>query len=181
MEYKLMRTNIRCFRSICRQYYAGNYGTVKRVRRKVMKDKVKKVHIEKVFIFLLFTIFAGAVVIVLSLGANIYKSLVERDNAAYEKHLGTGYIAAKIHGNDRKDAIAIGGFVNEKQDDGIKTLHIYEKIEGEWYDTRIYYYDGAIREVFTFREMKLLRKMERKLYQQKIWSYQLKEQKFQFP
>ena len=117
-----------------------------------MKDKVKKVHIEKVFIFLLFTIFAGAVVIVLSLGANIYKSLVERDNAAYEKHLGTGYIAAKIHGNDRKDAIAIGGFVNEKQDDGIKTLHIYEKIEGEWYDTRIYYYDGAIREVFTFRE-----------------------------
>ncbi|MFW5629249.1 MAG: DUF4860 domain-containing protein [Acetivibrio ethanolgignens] len=116
-----------------------------------MKNRFKRYYIEGVFVFLLFTIFAGAIIIILSLGTNSYRKLVERDNRVYDKHLGTSYVAAKIRGNDIEGAIAVGGFVEAEKEDGIETLHIYENIDGEWYDTRIYYYAGAIRELFTFK------------------------------
>ena len=50
-----------------------------------MKRSSQRHSIENVFVLVLFAIFAMTIVAVLALGANQYKSLVERDNNAYNK------------------------------------------------------------------------------------------------
>ena len=52
-----------------------------------MKRSSQRHSIENVFVLVLFAIFAMTIVAVLALGANQYKSLVERDNNAYNKEL----------------------------------------------------------------------------------------------
>lgn len=113
-----------------------------------MKRNVQKHNIESAFVLVLFAIFAVAVVAVLALGANSYKSMVERDNEAYNKRIITSYVTAQIRNNDLADAVAIGGFSSLEKNDGIQTLHLYEDIEGMRYDVRIYYYQGRIYELF---------------------------------
>lgn len=114
-----------------------------------MKSLIKKHNIEGVFVLLLFAVFAIAIVAVLALGANSYQNLVERDNEAYNRRLITSYVAAKIRNNDVKDAVEVGGFVDAEEEDGIDTLHLYEYIEGELFDLRIYCYEGQLYELFT--------------------------------
>ena len=50
-----------------------------------MKRSSQRHSIENVFVLVLFAIFAMTIVAVLALGANQYKSLVERDNNAYKE------------------------------------------------------------------------------------------------
>ena len=52
-----------------------------------MKRSSQRHSIENVFVLVLFAIFAMTIVAVLALGANQYKSLVERDNNAYNKRI----------------------------------------------------------------------------------------------
>lgn len=114
-----------------------------------MKMKFPRHNIEGVFILLLFAVFAVAVVLVLALGANSYKSLVERDDDAYNKRIITSYVSAKIRDHDTKGAVTAGGFAKPDEPDGIDTLHLYQTIEGQKFDVRIYYYKGYIYELFT--------------------------------
>ncbi|MCH5252595.1 MAG: DUF4860 domain-containing protein [Lachnospiraceae bacterium] len=114
-----------------------------------MKGKLQKHNIEAAFVLVLFAVFAVTIVAVLALGANSYKSLVERDNEAYNKRIITSYITAKIRSNDMAGTVAVGGFAKPEEEDGVNTLHLYQMIEGQKFDLRIYYYDGQIYELFT--------------------------------
>lgn len=114
-----------------------------------MKGKLQQHNIESVFVLILFAVFAMTIVAVLALGANSYQKLVERDNESYNKRIITSYVSAKIRNNDTSGDVAVGGFAKVSEDDGIDTLHLYQEIEGEKYDTRIYYYEGHIYELFT--------------------------------
>lgn len=120
-----------------------------------MKRSAQKHNIESAFVLVLFAVFAVAVVAVLALGANNYKSMVERDNNAYNERIITSYVSAQIRNNDTLDAIAIGGFQSPDKEDGVQTLHLYEEIEGMRYDTRIYYYKGKLYELFSSTESEL--------------------------
>ena len=51
-----------------------------------MKRSSQRHSIENVFVLVLFAIFDMTIVAVLALGANQYKSLVERDNNAQQKN-----------------------------------------------------------------------------------------------
>lgn len=117
-----------------------------------MKVKFQKHNIEGAFVLVLFAVFAVTIVAVLALGANSYKSLVERDNEAYNKRIITSYISAKIRSNDSEGTIAVGGFAKPGQQDGIETLHLYQTIEGQKFDMRIYYYQGYIYELLTMAD-----------------------------
>lgn len=114
-----------------------------------MKRIVQKHNIDTVFILLLFAVFAMTVVAVLALGANQYKKLVERDNNAYNKRVITSYVAAKIRGCDMAGAAEAGGFRKASVPDGVETLHLYQTIEGEKFDQRIYCYNGYLYELLT--------------------------------
>lgn len=118
-----------------------------------MKGKLQQHNIDTAFILVLFAVFAVAVVAVLALGANSYQKLVERDNDGYNKRIITSYVSAKIRGNDTRGNVEVGGFARAGMEDGIETLHLYQEIEGEKYDTRIYYYQGCIYELFTLMDL----------------------------
>lgn len=114
-----------------------------------MKKGNPKHNIEGAFVLVLFALFAVTIVAVLALGAKSYKSLVERDNEAYNKRIITSYVSAKIRNNDELDAVAVGGFADVNEKDGVDTLHMYQDIEGARYDLRVYYYNGFIYEMLT--------------------------------
>lgn len=116
-----------------------------------MKNVNPKHNIESAFVLVLFAVFAVTIVAVLALGANSYKSLVERDNESYNKRIITSYVSAKIRNSDQLDAVAVGGFANADETDGVDTLHMYQEIEGAAYDLRVYYYEGKIYEMLTLR------------------------------
>ena len=114
-----------------------------------MKNVNPKHNIESAFVLVLFAVFAVTIVAVLALGANSYKSLVERDNESYNKRIITSYVSAKIRNNDQLNAVEVGGFANADEADGVDTLHMYQDIEGATYDLRVYYYEGKIYEMLT--------------------------------
>ena len=110
-------------------------------------------NIENAFVLVLFAVFAVTIMAVLALGANSYQALVQRDTNGYNKRIITSYVTAKIRNHDSSDSVAVGGFAKVSEDDGIETLHLFQTIEGEKYDVRIYYYDGYIRELFTLADL----------------------------
>ena len=120
-----------------------------------MKKSGQKHNIENAFVLVLFAVFAVTIVAVLALGANRYKSLVERDNESYNKRIITSYVSAQIRNNDMADAVQIGGFSSPETEDGVNTLHLFEEIEGMKYDLRIYYYEGRIYELFSSVEAEM--------------------------
>ena len=117
--------------------------------------KSPKHNIESAFVIVLFAVFAVTVVAVLALGANGYKTLVDRDQRAYNQRIITSYVQAKIHNNDSEGRLSVGGFSRADTPDGIDTLHMYETIDGDVYDTRIYYYNDHIYELFTLADIQL--------------------------
>lgn len=118
-----------------------------------MKGKNQKHNIEGAFVLVLFAVFAVTIVAVLALGANSYRNLVERDNEGYDRRIITSYVSAKIRNNDIGGAVAVGGFARPGASDGIDTLHLYQTVDGERLDMRIYYYDGHIYELLTLVDL----------------------------
>lgn len=113
-----------------------------------MRNTAGKHRIDGVFVLLLFSIFAVCVLLVLLTGAGSYRRLTERDAESYDQRIAVQYVAAKIRGADADDCIFTGDFSGTAASDG-DTLHLLEKIGGVLYDTRVYYYEGYIRELFT--------------------------------
>lgn len=117
--------------------------------------KSQKHNIESAFVLVLFAVFAVTVVAVLALGADSYRKLVERDEESYNRRIITSYICAKVRENDSIGAVEVGGFSKADTPDGIDTLHMYQTIDGEVYDTRIYYYNHSIYELLTLADIEI--------------------------
>lgn len=112
-------------------------------------------NIEGAFVLVLFAVFAITVIAVLALGANSYQRLVGRDNDAYNRRIITSYVAARIRSGDAVASIAVGGFNKADVDDGVNTLHIFQEVEGDRYDQRIYFYEGEIYEIEALEDVSL--------------------------
>lgn len=114
-----------------------------------MKNRAKKHEIDSAFVLLLFTLFAGCILMVLLLGTSSYEKIVKRDTKAYNARTGVQYIAAKLRHGDTSDCVQAGSFAdkNNTEADEIPTLYLGMSAEGEFYYTKIYFYDGYIREL----------------------------------
>lgn len=119
-----------------------------------MKRTSNRHRMDGVFVLLLFAVFAGSVLLVLLFGASSYEKLVKRDNDAYNQRTGISYIAAKLRHYDSKDCIYVGSFsdMSDVTKDEINTIYLKLEAEGEVYYTKIYYYDGYLREVLCVGE-----------------------------
>lgn len=119
-----------------------------------MKRMTEKHEIDGVFVLLLFVLFAGSILMVLLLGASSYEKLVQRGQESYNARTGIQYIAAKLRHNDEADCVQVGSFSERtnKDADEIATLYLRMGTEGEYYYTKIYYYDGYIREVLCLED-----------------------------
>lgn len=95
---------------------------------------------------LLFSVFALCVLMVLLTGADAYQRLTERGQASYTNRTAAQYIVTKLRQADRLDGISVCDF------EGQDALVVREKIGGDIYETRIYYYDGYLWELFAQAE-----------------------------
>ncbi|OUQ81651.1 DUF4860 domain-containing protein [Flavonifractor sp. An100] len=100
-------------------------------------------HMESLFALLLFGVFAACVLSVLLTGASAYQRLTTRDQLAYQQRTCTQYLATKVRQAASPDSISVDYF-----GDG-DALIFSQEIDGELYLTRIYCWDGWLRELFT--------------------------------
>lgn len=99
-------------------------------------------------VLLLFSVFAVCIMSVLLTGADAYQRLARRDQESYDRRTVTQYIATKVRQNDGAGAISIRLFDEAGTQAEGDTLQLLEQLEGEEYCTRIYCWDGHIRELF---------------------------------
>ena len=95
---------------------------------------------------LVFGVFAVCVMLVLLTGADAYRGLTRRDQSAYSHRTAAQYLTTRVRQADRAGRIAVGQFGGED------ALLLEEEIDGVRFVTRVYYHDGAIRELFSFAD-----------------------------
>lgn len=86
--------------------------------------------------------FAGAVLLVLLMGAGIYRSAAASSDAAYSERVCTAYIAEKLRHGDEAGGVLLGEF------DGREALFLESVQNGVYYTDIIYSHDGWLWELF---------------------------------
>lgn len=108
-----------------------------------MHGKAQKRSIDSLTALVLFGVFAACVLMVLLTGAEAYRRLTERNRDSFAERTCLQYVATKIRQAESGDKIYI-------EDLGeFEALCIPETIGERVFVTRIYCYDGWLREVFT--------------------------------
>mgnify|MGYP000003575306 FL=1 len=98
---------------------------------------------------LLLLVFAVCVLSVLLTGADTYQTLTRRDQDSYDRRTAAQYLATRVRQADRADGIAVADF------QGCDALELTETIDGTPYITRVYCYDGYLRELFSAAEAQM--------------------------
>lgn len=107
-----------------------------------MRQKSEKHHLTGLIALILFGVFASCILSVLLTGSGAYKRLTERDREAFGTRTCLQYIATKVR------QAPCGADIYVEEMDGVSAVCIPEDIGGRIYVTRIYSYDGWLREIF---------------------------------
>ncbi len=113
-----------------------------------MNRKMQMHNIGGLFALLTFGVFAVCVLLVLMAGAQSYRDLTNRDEDSWNDRTCMQYIAARVRHADAAGSVFVGSFDGTPGENG-DTLFLKETINGTNYCTRIYCYDGQLRELFT--------------------------------
>lgn len=97
-------------------------------------------HISGLAVLLVLAVFAISILSVLLTGANVYGSLTEESASHHGWRTAEHYLATRLRQSGRVYGEDFGG---------VQALVIPEDIDGETYITRIYCYEGWLRELFT--------------------------------
>jgi len=109
-----------------------------------MTNNSSKNHILGLLPLLLFALLSACVLTVLLTGAEIYGNIGERGNTSYVNRTAAQYISVKVkQASESENTIDVEDFGGET------ALALRESIDGEQYVTRIYCYDGYLRELFS--------------------------------
>lgn len=108
-----------------------------------MFKQEKRHTVDVLFVITLFCVFAISVIMATSLGANVYKNIVDDMEGNYNTRTSYTYIINKVHQSDREGLVSVGSY------EGVDALIISEEIDNIIYNTYLYYYDGHLRELFT--------------------------------
>lgn len=108
-----------------------------------MKRNTVKHRLDGLAALLLFAVFAVCVLMVLLTGADAYRGLTERDNAAHAGRTCTQYLTQRVHQADAAGGIAVDSF------GGADCLVLGA---GEEYVTRVYCWEGNLMELYSAPE-----------------------------
>ncbi len=106
--------------------------------------------IDRVFALTLFCAFAAAVLLVLIIGAGVYKNTVRSMENRYTERTCLSYVASKVQHYD-----ASGGVYLQQFGDG-QALALEERLGGSDFVTFIYTYNGYVMELFTEKGLQLM-------------------------
>lgn len=90
-------------------------------------------------LFALFTITSLVLVVI---GSRVYQNITDSMDDNYRLNTAVSYVANKAR------ALDTAGDITLEELDGVRVLRMEQDIEGVRYQTLIYYYDGALRELF---------------------------------
>lgn len=103
-----------------------------------MKEKALK--ITDFLALTVFTVFAVCLLLVLLTGAGVYRNLVQTGQEHYADRTKAMYLTTRVR---QSSAITVEDF------GGCQALVSREEIDDETYLTRVYCYDGSLRELFS--------------------------------
>lgn len=89
-----------------------------------------------------FTLLTLCILGVLLTGAGSYQAMVSRGESSFENRTAAQYLTTRLRQADRQDAVAVEEF------EGVQALTLAEEIGGRRYVTRVYCFDGWLRELF---------------------------------
>jgi len=99
------------------------------------------------FVFLLLGLFAVFSTVLVLLGARAYRSISTRSSVNDNLRMASSYLRSMLRANDALDAVSL------ETEEGVETIALRQVYDGEEYITRIYVYDGMLRELFTDAQM----------------------------
>ena len=115
-----------------------------------MKKLLKQSNMGSAAALLLLAIFAVCILSVLLTGADVFRSIAQRDQLSFDRRTAAQYLATRLQQADRPDSIAVAPFGD------ITALVCEEEIDGERYLTRVYVYGGYLCELFSHVDAPLL-------------------------
>ena len=114
-----------------------------------MKERAKDNKILSLAALLLFAVFALCVLAALLGGAEIYRSVTQRDRDSYDRRTAVQYIATRLHQADESGAVTVEPYGSGD------ALVLTEDINGRRYSTRVYCCGGYLCELFAAAESDL--------------------------
>jgi len=102
-----------------------------------------KRNIDTVFVLIVFSIFAFSVLMVLMLGAGVYRNINDVSRESEQEHTALSYIWTKVKNFDTTGAVHVGDFHDSP------ALFIDEKIGETYYRTSIYFHNGWLMELYS--------------------------------
>ena len=114
-----------------------------------MIKKTGEHKIDTIFVLIIFCVFALSVLMVLMLGASVYKKMNEITRDGQDERMLLSYIWTKVKNVDEAGSIYIGDF------HGLNALYLDEEYNSTQYRTVIYHYDGWIYELFSEASLEL--------------------------
>ena len=107
-----------------------------------MNENRQRHAVSGLFSLILLLLFAFSTLSLVLLGSRIYKNGVSHLNRNYTTRTAVAYVTEKIRQHDEADNIRLADL------DGIPALLMKDEIDGDTFLTYIYFYDGALRELF---------------------------------
>ncbi len=104
----------------------------------------RRIHhsISGLFTFVLIGLFALFALAIVVSGVQSYRGMATSAQLSSEKRIALGYVSGKLRASGDRSAVTL------RTQGGEALLVIAEDIDGERYETRIYYSDGSLREQF---------------------------------
>lgn len=95
-----------------------------------------------VFVFLILGMFAVMSTVMVLLGAKVYQGTNQRTGVNNNARVASSYLRSMLRSDDEAGALRV------ETVDGIETVALLNTYDGEDYVTRLYVYDGTLREWF---------------------------------
>lgn len=100
--------------------------------------------VDVLFALALFCVFAAASLIVVLIGANVYRSTVDRMEIGFEINTSLTFVSTRIRQHDQAGGVRIDQL---GQGQGQNAIVFRQEIGERAFDTWLYYHDGALREI----------------------------------
>ena len=113
------------------------------------RDSQHRYIVDILFVLALFFVFAVSSILLIAIGASIYRRNTDSMEHNYTIRSSHAYLAEKMRAADTEGAVSIG------ETDGLQSLLLRQETDGKSYITRLYLYDGCITELFHRADVEL--------------------------
>lgn len=102
--------------------------------------------VDVLFVLALFGVFAASALMLVTLGANVYKKTVANMNDNFTERTAYSYVMEKIRQNDSNDRISVEEIA------GVPALTFTQLNNEETFCTYLYLYEGQLKELFVRKD-----------------------------